>query len=341
MRSSRKKRSGRRTGRTILSATSPGLRLAAQLLLIGAIAQLGPSAAASKRSPLARFFAMGDGRIALRSTHNKHRFRGRYRDAKGNYRRRALRRINAVFGARYGDPDARISLRLIEALSFLRAKLHGGWITISSGYRSPRYNRKLRAKGRTVAKASLHQYGMAADISIQKVPAKKLWMAVRRHGLGGAGFYGSRWVHIDVGPARWWTQGTANVHKGISNHNKRIILVPRFDIYAIGERMRLRFARMTAYPIGVQPTFVLQRKRGDQWKSVGELPLNARTAKRSGTAKRAKCSRFSDMAAMTGLAVALPAELAPGRYRLRVRFCDNKWEAMPEEIGSYVFAVRR
>lgn len=305
--------------------------LAALTLLCGILAA-EPAAATEHK----RFFTDGDGTIAIRSTKNKHRFRGRFRTRHGTYLRKALRQINGVFGGSLTRPETRISLRLIEVLSHLRLELDGGWITISSGFRSSRYNQKLRKRGRTVAKASLHLYGMAADVKISGVNAKRLWEFAREHKVGGAGFYGGPWVHIDVGPARSWTQGTANVRAGKSDHNKRIILVPEYDIYAAGEEMRLRFARMTAFPIGVEARgFTLHRKTGSKWKEI------AAVSPRFGGALPAGCALFRNTSEMLGVTWPLPKHLAQGRYRIGVTFCESVWEAMPPEIASYEFRVRR
>ena len=66
-----------------------------------------------------------------------------------------------------------LSLRLIEFLDYLEDHLNkGAKITITSGYRKPKYNTMLRDKGNLAAKASLHQYGMAADLKIEGVESE-------------------------------------------------------------------------------------------------------------------------------------------------------------------------
>ncbi len=243
-----------------MRTTCWGLLLLVAALVVGA----APAVAAA---PSQRFYTVGDGRLKIRSTKNRHRFSGRFRRADGSYIVAALRRINRVFGAQHAQAHSRVSLRLIELLSHLQSTLSRrrrgrGWITISSGYRSPRYNRALRDKGGIVAKSSLHQYGMAADLRIGGVASRRMWAHVGQHKLGGAGYYGSPWVHLDVGRPRSWTGGTAGVRKGLSDHNKRVILVPRHDIHRGGDTLHLRFARMTAWPIGVGRTFTLERSAG-------------------------------------------------------------------------------
>jgi len=279
-------------------------------------------------APPTRFFVVGDGQIQIRSTKNRHRFDGRFREADGRYIPRALRQINRVIGGSYARAQSRISLRLIELLSHVRKQLAGGWITISSGYRSPHYNRALRDRGGTVARASLHQYGMAVDLRIEGVDSKAMWDFVRENKLGGAGYYGSPWVHVDVGPPRHWRQGTANVRKGLSLHNQRIMLVPLYDIYAPGEQLSLRFARMTAWPIDVQRRFVLERLEGGTWKeAIGFRP--GLRGKRGGT-----CALLGSVARMAGIEWRLPPGIAHGRYRVRAGFCKVRWKEMPRSVVS-------
>lgn len=294
-----------------------------------------PGAVAKMR----RFEIRGPGTLSIRSTKNKFRFKGRYRRRDGRYVGRALKRINRVFGARYGRPEARISLRLIERLAYLQKRLRGGWIVIGSGYRSPRYNRALRDKGRTVAKASLHQYGMALDLRLEGVKTEKVWRFCRKHRLGGAGYYGSPYMHLDTGPVRFWTQGTANVRKGTSDHNKRLILVPQYDRYRAGETMGLRFARMTAYPIGVSPRFVLERRAASKKKGGAKWQATPRKGLRLDLGQRGECPSFRDQDAMARVRWSIPADTRRGRYRIRVTFCKTKYEAMPKSITSYPFSL--
>jgi len=280
----------------------------------------------------ARFFIMGTGTLKIRSTKNAHRFSGRYRAPDGRYIRKALRRINAVFGADIDRDGGRVSLRLIELYSRLLSDLKGGWIVISSGYRGPRYNKMIRDRGGTVALSSLHQYGMAADLRITGVKSRALWERVKERKLGGAGWYNSPWVHVDVGWPRSWTQGTANVRTGRSVHNKLINLVPWFDRYRPGELLRLRFVRMTAFPIGVRPVFELQRQSDEErWEKVRSF--------RPALGRRGRCPVFDSIASMARVRWKLPADLAPGRYRVRARFCQRKWDEMRKEASSRAFEV--
>jgi hypothetical protein len=333
---------------------------------------------AKKRPTLApRFFKMGDGTLKIRSTKNRHRFVGRYRRKDGRYRTSAVKKICRVIGAPYDDTTARVALRFIEGLSLIRKlaaesiaaktrkrglqtrgktlakkKRPTPWIIVSSGYRSPKYNEGLRAKGRTVAKASMHQYGMAADFRITGIKTKTVWALAKAAKIGGAGYYNSPWMHLDVGPVRDWRQGTANVRKGVSDNNKVLILVPQYDRYRAGETSVWRFVRMTAYPIGIRPRFELLKRQADgsfqpASPNVSSDPMSKRSNRTSmlrprfvGKRTRARCPRFKDMPALTDIKISLPKTLAKGRYKLRVRFCRRLWKEMPKSIDSYTFEIR-
>ena len=235
-----------------MNPTGPRLRAAARaghnrgmgraLLLVLLIALLG-SPAAADQSP--RFRVMGDGVIRLKSKKTGESFAGRYRSKAGKYSQEAWKRISEVLGAPFSLEEPQVTLRLIEALAFLQHALKTGVIEVSSGYRSPDYNRALRDKGGVVAEASLHQFGLAIDGHFLGVDPQALWRYARTHKVGGAGYYGNPFVHVDVGPVRFWTQTTANVRPGVPDHNRHAILVPEFDCYAPGETVRLRLARLT------------------------------------------------------------------------------------------------
>jgi uncharacterized protein YcbK (DUF882 family) len=72
---------------------------------------------------------------------------------------------------------------------------------ITSGYRSPSYNRKVRG-----ARNSQHMYCAAADVVMPGVSKFELASFARSmQGRGGVGTYcHTNAVHIDVGPERDW-----------------------------------------------------------------------------------------------------------------------------------------
>ena len=78
---------------------------------------------------------------------------------------------------------------------------YGAKIVVTSGYRSPSYNRKVRG-----ARRSMHMFCAAADVQVSGVGKWELARYVRSlPGRGGVGTYcHTNSVHIDVGPERDW-----------------------------------------------------------------------------------------------------------------------------------------
>lgn len=92
-----------------------------------------------------------------------------------------------------------IDCRLLAMLEGLRAAL-GEPITITSGYRSASYNRKIGG-----APGSYHVKGMAADIQIRNKTSREVYdVADNLYPVCGLGLY-EGWVHLDSRqfPARW------------------------------------------------------------------------------------------------------------------------------------------
>ena len=289
---------------------------------------------AGAAEPGSRYFHHGNGRLKLATNKGSARFDGTFRNPDGTYDEAALAQINKVFSARYGNPISEISPRLIEFIDFLQDRFDAGaLVTITSGYRSPTYNTGLRNRGKLAAKASLHQYGMAADLHIKGVRSDSIWNFIKGLGFGGAGYYHGKNIHIDVGPARFWDETTSGVGTGISDDNKLIAIVTDRDVYLPGEEMKLRFIRMTSFPIGVSPTFVLERMgRKGKWRSEDFIPTLPGGAKGG-------CPKFSDIGQMMGIAWTVPADAKPGHYRVRAKFCNKEYEEMPNEVVTPEFEV--
>ena len=307
----------------------------ATLLILGVI--VTDTSSSDNTMDVSRYFYKGDGRLNLINAKNKISFNGRYRVGKGIYNEKALKAIHRIFGAENDKPLSTISLRLIEFLDFLEDRIHpGARITIGSGYRSPKYNTNLRNKGKLAATASLHQYGMAADIKMHGTSSKRIWNTVKKLGFGGTGYYQGELVHIDVGPSRSWDEKTSGVGTDISIHNKLIGLVSDYDIYLPGEMIELRFIRMTSFPIGVIPEFVLEGVGKD-----GRSKYVTRFKPAFASTVGSDCPQFSDISQMMGIHWKLPGDISPGRYKIRASFCQRLWEDMPPEISTPEFAIIR
>jgi hypothetical protein len=229
-----------------------------------------------------------------------------------------------------------LSLRLLEFIDYLEDQLgKGTLITITSGHRPPEYNTKLRKRGALAAKASLHQYGMAADFIMDGVPSKRVWEFVRSIGFGGTGYYHDETVHVDVGPARFWDETSSGVGTGLSDDNKLIGIVTDYDIYAPGDLVTLSFIRMTAFPLKVRPQFQLIQKANPE---KGDEVLSFKPDSENFSAN--KCGEFDNISEIGSFRWRLPSNIKKGRYTIHADFCGSMWEQMPKEISTPEFEIR-
>lgn len=307
-----------------------GTSLSIFLLLAPAFISARPTCAAG-----IRFFFSGDGKINLDTDKSGHVFGGSYRRGDGSYDPTAIMAVHRVFGAPWDTGRMRLSLRLVEFLDYLQDHFRpGARVTIVSGYRSPAYNKAIRRRGALAAKASLHQYGMAADFKLEGVDARRIWNFVKKLGFGGTGYYHGDSVHVDVGPARFWDEKTSGVGTGISDDNKLIGLVTDYDVYAPGDHLRMRFIRMTAFPIAVNRTFVLLKcTAGGTARPVASFTPEFSVPRQN------PCPRFGDIDQMAGIVWTLPRDLPAGRYRVQAAFCGNPWKEMPGRVETPEFQV--
>ena len=292
--------------------------------------------ASEESEDMGRYFFSGDGKITLYSERTRKSFSGVYRNGPGSYDEKALNEICRVFDAPREPSRTGLSLRLIEFIDYLEDHLNrGAKITITSGYRKPEYNTMLREKGNLAAKASLHQYGMAADLKIQGVKAETLWHYIRDLKFGGAGYYHGDVVHIDVGPARFWDETTSGVGTGISDDNKLIGIITDYDVYRPGMTVTLRFIRMTAFPIRVTSEFsiIRQNDRDEMASRRSFIPV-------FNISQNDRFMRFRNIDEMNTIKWDLPIDSKPGRYKIQARFCDDAWPDMPPQIQTPEFEIK-
>lgn len=127
--------------------------------------------------------------------------------AEGKYIPESLSDINHLLRDFRNNEIKPIDLTLLNLLHAITLQLDTSKpVQLISGYRSPSTNALLRARSSGVARHSLHMDGMAADIRIPGHDLRDLHkFAVAMHG-GGVGYYPqSDFVHVDVGPVRYWT----------------------------------------------------------------------------------------------------------------------------------------
>ena len=101
-----------------------------------------------------------------------------------------------------------IAVALLDRLQALRERM-GRPIVVTSGYRSPGYNASLSG----AAPRSTHVQGLAADISMGNFlgDEARLYRQAREIGFTGFGFYPEYrnvFMHLDLGPPRWWGDPT-------------------------------------------------------------------------------------------------------------------------------------
>jgi hypothetical protein len=210
---------------------------------IGLAAPPAPAAGAGAGSPPSRFVIAGNGRLALENSHGGARCDVRFRQGDGTYDPGAVARIRAVLGGP-------VALRLIELLSRVQETTGRTPLVLVSGYRSPEYNAELRQKGRAAAAASLHTEGLAADVAFPKKTLRPLWLRMRALDCCGTGLYAAEgFLHLDVGPARFWEAATSRVSENLSADNARVFARTEFDRYAAGETIVVTVHSLTAPPI--------------------------------------------------------------------------------------------
>ncbi|MCF8028689.1 MAG: DUF882 domain-containing protein [Desulfobacteraceae bacterium] len=145
------------------------------------------------------------GILWVQNIHTGESLRIRYLDGRGNWVAGAREKLDRMFRCHYNGTVKPIEPSLYLLIDRIHTRLGAGRrpVRLISGYRSPEYNRLLRARGSGVAKNSYHLKAMAADIHISGINNRRLYQAARAIKAGGAGSY-SEFVHVDVGPVRFW-----------------------------------------------------------------------------------------------------------------------------------------
>ena len=126
------------------------------------------------------------------------------------YQPEAMARINHFLRDWRCHKSAEMDPKLIDRIYELHQQIGiKRTIRVVSGYRSEGYNASLLVAGRTVDPESQHMFGRAVDLFVPGLHTDKLKEAAEAQALGGVGHYpfsGPRFVHIDTGPQRHWTE---------------------------------------------------------------------------------------------------------------------------------------
>ena len=143
--------------------------------------------------------------LSLYNPHTKDSFNWVYW-RKGKYVTDALKNINHIMRDFRAHDIKQIDTHLLDLLSAMSIKLKPEKpFHVISGYRSPETNAKLRKRGKGAAKNSYHIQGKAVDIRLPGYRTSVLRRTAFNLKKGGVGYYPhQRFVHIDVGPIRYW-----------------------------------------------------------------------------------------------------------------------------------------
>jgi len=223
--------------------------------------------ALADRHTSSRFYFSGDGYLDISHGHFEERLAVRYRRPDGSYDPEAVAAVRRFFRARQDAPVGDVSLRLIELIDFVQDRFRPTKMILISGYRSPEFNDDLRSNGARAAKASLHTEGGAADIRFVGLDSRRLWRMLRTLKTGGVGLYQQEnFLHLDIGPPRFWEPQTSRVDENLSAGNARVFARTDFDRYALldGALVQLysvtelplrigRHARLGSQPVEIEP----------------------------------------------------------------------------------------
>jgi len=145
--------------------------------------------------------------LSLFNPHTKEKFEGIYW-CDGDYVPNALNNINHLMRDIRTNDVKLIDTHLLDLIFSISTKLKPKTpFRVISGYRSPKTNTLLRKRGNGAAKKSYHIKGQAVDIRLPGYRTSVLRRAAYELKKGGVGYYPKRrFVHIDVGPVRYWAE---------------------------------------------------------------------------------------------------------------------------------------
>ena len=135
---------------------------------------------------------------------NGERFSGPFRDDEGPDIG-ALGELAHFLRDRHVERMIAVDPELLDFLADVLGRVGASEATLLSGFRSPETNAKLAKTQFGVAERSHHVFGRAIDFFIARRLADAAETA-RKMARGGVGWYpGSRFIHLDTGPTRFWT----------------------------------------------------------------------------------------------------------------------------------------
>ncbi len=118
----------------------------------------------------------------------------------------ALKNINHLMRDTRMDAIKPIDMDLLDLIFSISIKLNPQKpLHVICGYRTSKTNALLLKRNKSAAKNSYHIKGQAVDIRLPGLRTSALRQAAYELRQGGIGYYPRRrFVHIDVGPVRYW-----------------------------------------------------------------------------------------------------------------------------------------
>ncbi|MFZ1202384.1 MAG: DUF882 domain-containing protein [Desulfobacterales bacterium] len=131
----------------------------------------------------------------------------------GQYIPKALEKIDFIMRDHRTGEVKSIDLGLVNLLHTIKTHLNlDEPFHVVSGYRCRKSNDLLRQSGRKAARNSYHLKGQAADIRLPDVHLASLLKVAKVIKGGGVGYYPrDNFVHVDVGPVRYWSPKSKKV----------------------------------------------------------------------------------------------------------------------------------
>jgi uncharacterized protein YcbK (DUF882 family) len=143
--------------------------------------------------------------VALYNTHTGESVNAVYW-FRGQYLPEAMSAVDRVLRDHRTDEIKPIDPQLLDLLHAISEELECSHpFYVISAYRSPTTNAFLRFMSRRVAEHSLHMDGKAVDLRIPGWGSHAVRRVAMELRMGGVGYYPrSNFVHVDVGPVRYW-----------------------------------------------------------------------------------------------------------------------------------------
>lgn len=273
-----------------------------------------------------RFFFSGDGTLTLEDAHNGTKVRAHFRHADGSYDSGALEQLTHFLRSRGDEQEGEMSLRLIEQLDYLEDLVHPRHLRLASGFRSSSYNNDIRARGGKAASASLHTQGLAADVQFIGVDTRRLWLRIRKLDCCGVGYYKEgNFLHVDVGPPRFWEAATSKVDQNLSGGNARIFARTDFDRYAKIQGALVQLHSVTAFPLRVSATATMNAE---------VIQSAIRLGPEGDVGRDGECLVVSEGGRWLLRVVSSDQLPKHSRMRMRLTTCEPRLERTPEYFES-------